>query len=107
MNNYPVEPLMADKLKENLQKYYPNEENIKELYNLIQRYGMYICCDKMKEFKIGDKVRIKDAMDISYIGKIGIIEEISSHEPFSVKLNIDGKEGSWACAWLFSQIELI
>ena len=61
----------------------------------------------MKEFKIGDKVRIKDAMDISYIGKIGIIEEISSHEPFSVKLNIDGKEGSWACAWLFSQIELI
>ena len=59
----------------------------------------------MKEFKIGDKVRIKDAMDINYIGKIGIIEEISSHEPFSVKLNIDGKEGSWACAWLFSQIE--
>ena len=60
-----------------------------------------------EECKIGDKVRIKDAMDISYIGKIGIIEEISSHKPFSVKLNIDGKEGSWACAWLFSQIELI
>lgn len=55
MSNYPVEPAMADWLKENLEKYYPNEENTKELYKLIEVYGMYICCDKIKDFKIAEE----------------------------------------------------
>lgn len=57
MSNYPVEPLMADWLKENLERYYPNEENVEELYKLITDYGMYICCDKRKNFEISEKDR--------------------------------------------------
>ena len=59
------------------------------------------------KFKVGDKVRIKDANDISYIGKIGVIEEISSSTPHSCKLTIDGKKGSWWNAWLFDMLELV
>ena len=62
--------------------------------------------NSIKMFKIGDKVRIIDAMDSKYIGKIGIIEEVSSHSPLCCKLTIDGKSGSWASAWLFSCLEL-
>jgi hypothetical protein len=55
LNNYPVEPAMADWLKQNLEKYYPNEEYIDELYNLITSYGMYICCDKIKDFEVTEE----------------------------------------------------
>lgn len=58
-------------------------------------------------FSVGDKVRIRDAMDASYIGKIGIIEAISAYSPYLCKLNIDGKQGSWGYSWLFSTIEKI
>ena len=58
-------------------------------------------------FSVGDEVRIIDAMDTSYIGKIGIIEAISTCSPYSCKLNIDGQQGSWGSAWLFSMIEKI
>jgi len=50
-----VEPAIADWLKENLEKYYPNEENTNELYKLIEDYGIYICCDKLKEFEITEE----------------------------------------------------
>ncbi|QNB45850.1 hypothetical protein BR63_05685 [Thermanaerosceptrum fracticalcis] len=58
-------------------------------------------------YQVGDKVIITDAMDRSYIGKIGIVEEVSTHAPYCCKLTIDGKKGSWACAWLFSCIEKV
>lgn len=55
MNDYPIEPAMSDWLKKNLNKYYPNEDNTEELYKLIEDYGMYICCDKMKDFEVSDE----------------------------------------------------
>jgi len=84
MNNYPVEPLMADKLKENLQKYYPNEENIEELYNLIQRYGMYICCDKIKEFELTESqkdrlIELLLKLCLSLSGKPALYEDEYKH----------------------------
>lgn len=58
-------------------------------------------------FKKGDRVRIIDAMDTKYIGRIGIVEEVSKHPPLCCKLTIDNEEGSWANAWLFSCLELV
>lgn len=55
----------------------------------------------------GDKVRIVDAIDHSYIGKIGTVEDVDYEVPMSCKLTIDGKPGSWACAWPLSSIELV
>lgn len=55
MNDYPVEPAMADWLEENLKKYYPDEENVEELNELITNYGMYICCDKIKDFEVSEE----------------------------------------------------
>ncbi len=60
MKKYPVEPLMADILEDNLKKYYPNEENIvgfkiEELNRLITDYGIYICCDKPNDMKLLEK----------------------------------------------------
>ncbi|NRU52481.1 hypothetical protein [Clostridium beijerinckii] len=55
-------------------------------------------------YQIGEKVKIIDAMDRSYIGKVGTVEEISEHAPYCCKLNVNGKKGSWANAWLFSCI---
>jgi hypothetical protein len=46
-------------------------------------------------------------MDTSYIGKIGVIEGVSSHTPFCCKLTIDGVKGSWSNAWLFSMIKKV
>lgn len=55
MSDYSVEPAMADWLKENLEKYYPHEENTEELYKLIGNYGIYICCDKAKDFEVSEE----------------------------------------------------
>ena len=52
MNDYSVEPLMSDTLKSNLQKYYSEVKNVEELCNLIERYGWYICSDKLKDFEL-------------------------------------------------------
>jgi len=43
-------------------------------------------------FKVGQNVKIVDAMDSSYIGKIGTIEEISNNNPLCCKLSIQGKK---------------
>lgn len=59
MSDYPVEPAMADWLKQNLQKYYPNEENVEELCELITDYGIYICCDKIKDFELSEENKDK------------------------------------------------
>ncbi|MBD8046774.1 MULTISPECIES: hypothetical protein [Clostridium] len=58
-------------------------------------------------YKKGDKVKIIDAMDIGYIGKIAIVEEVRATTPYCCTLNIDGKKGSWTNAWLFSMIEKV
>lgn len=58
-------------------------------------------------FEVGEKVVIVDAMDCDYIGKIGIVKDVSSFPPYCCRLNIEGKEGSWGCAWLFSSIRHI
>lgn len=59
----------------------------------------------MHKFKVGDKVKIIDAMNHDNIGKIGIIEQLSSSYPLCYKLKIDGKSGSWGNAWLQSCLE--
>lgn len=58
-------------------------------------------------YKIGDKVRIRDAMNPAYIGKIGIVEAVSDRTPYCCKLIIDDKKGSWGNACLFSCIEKV
>lgn len=59
----------------------------------------------MHKFKVGDKVKIIDAMNHDNIGKIGIIEQLSSSYPLCYKLKIDEKSGSWGNAWLESCLE--
>ena len=83
------------------------DKGFESLERLIEYANKYVNTNADNELKVGDKVRITDAMDIDYIGKIGIVEELSTNHPKCCKLNIDGKKGSWANAALFSCIEKI
>ena len=81
------------------------DKGFESLERLVKYANEYVKANTGNELQVGDKVRIIDAMDRDYIGKIGIIEEISTSYPKCCKLNIDDKKGSWANAALFSCIE--
>ncbi len=60
-------------------------------------------------YRVGSKVKIVKTFDPSFKNKIGIVGGVSnqSFHGVSYKLNIDGKKGSWACAWLHGMLKLM
>jgi hypothetical protein len=53
--DYSVEPLIGEELANSLLKYHPEIDSILELQELIEKYGIYICCDKNKDWEITEK----------------------------------------------------
>ncbi|MNC15028.1 RyR domain protein [compost metagenome] len=98
----------CDKCHTDLYSYSELPENKKE-YDRVTVRAVLSAIEDIHQpyFQKGDRVRIKDAMDVSYIGKIGIVEEVSKYFPTSCKLMIDGKPGSWGNAWSVSMIEKV
>ena len=99
--------LQSFKGREYIKGYSNVNEINKDLYYDSFKDDVYRTLFKPNDdIKVGDSVIIIDAMDSKYINKKATVEEINSHYPKSCILNIDGVEGSWHDAWLFSSLKL-